>query len=107
MRFFIEEPMELKLMNFNRPEKNDSVNVAQTKLKEIRQKTKEIIISNNLRVLEELKEIAPIEDFEIGTFSSVIRLKIDNQELNEEFIETIQNVYNESEYINEIYVSSI
>lgn len=107
VRFFIEEPMELKSMNFNRPEKNDSVNVAQTKLKEIRQKTKEIIISNNLRVLEELKEIAPIEDFEIGTFSSVIRLKIDNQELNKEFIETIQNVYNESEYINEIYVSEV
>jgi len=105
VRFFIEEPMELKLMNFNRPEKNDSVNVAQTKLKEIRQKTKEIIISNNLRALEELKEIAPIEDFEIGTFSSVIRLKIDNQELNEEFIETIQKKYNESELINEVYIS--
>ena len=105
IKFFVEQPKELDKIEFDRPLITDSIFIAQEKLKNIRAITSEIIVENNISIIDELIDIAPKEDFSIGTFSSVIKLTIDNQILNEELIDKVDDVFQESERINEIYIS--
>lgn len=96
IKFFVEQPKELDKIEFDRPLITDSIFIAQEKLKNIRAITSEIIVENNISIIDELIDIAPKEDFSIGTFSSVIKLTIDNQILNEELIDKVDDVFQES-----------
>lgn len=94
-------------IEFDRPLITDSVLVAQEKLNIIRSITSKIIMNNNISVMNELTEIVPEEELLIGTFSSVIKLKINNQNLTKELIEKVDDVFQESEVITEVYISKI
>lgn len=80
-------------IEFDRPLITDSVSVAQEKLNIIRSITSKIIMNNNISVMNELTEIVPEEELLIGTFSSVIKLKINNQNLTKELIEKVDDVF--------------
>lgn len=105
IKFFIEPPSELEDIEFERPLITDSIAVAQEKLNVIRTVTSEIIVNNNISVIDELTEIAPEEDFLIGTYSSVIKLTVDNQNLTEELIGKVDEVFQSLDNINEVYIS--
>lgn len=107
IKFFTQEPKELDLIDFQRPTSQDTVEEAQAKLADIRNTTKEILRANNMKVIGELSDLAPMEQFIIGDYCPIVKLRVDSSFINEKNVRKISNALNRSEIIEEVYISEV
>ena len=107
IKFFSQEPEELGLLDLDRPTPNDTIEVAQNKVAIMRESAKNIIVNHNLKILDELEDVAPKENFIVEEFCPVVKLQVSANYLSNKNINKLNYILQQSKSIEDIYISEL